>query len=79
MNNNIRLPRTFKAWSRFSVCVNVLSFLCFLSYNGMSSHASKAEVGDRKVLFVKVSINLDHQMSDSVISRLNLQEMKYLN
>ena len=79
MNNNIRLPRTFEARSRFSVCVNVLSFLCFLSYNGMSSHASKAEVGDRKVLFVKVSINLNYQISDSVISRLNLQEMKYLN
>ena len=74
MNNNIRLPRTFEARSRFSVCVYVLTFLCFLSYNGMSSHASKAEVGDRKVLFVKVSINLNY-LSDSVINR----EMKYLN
>ena len=71
MNNN---RRTFEARSRFSVCVYVLSFLCFLSYNGMSSHASKAEVGDRKVLFVKVSINLNY-LSDSVINR----EMKYLN
>ena len=71
MNNNIRLPRTFETRSRFSVCVYVLTFLCFLSYNGMSSHASKAEVGDRKVLFVKVN----YQMSDSVI-RLNVQFKK---
>ena len=71
MNNNIRLPRTFETRSRFSVCVYVLTFLCFLSYNGMSSHASKAEVGERKVLFVKVN----YQMSDSVI-RLNVQFKK---
>ena len=71
MNNNIRLLRTFETRSRFSVCVYVLTFLCFLSYNGMSSHASKAEVGERKVLFVKVN----YQMSDSVI-RLNVQFKK---
>ena len=74
MNNNIRLPRTFEARSRFSVCVYVLTFLCFLSYNGMSSHASKAEVGDRKVLFVKVSIYINYQISESVISRLSLNQ-----
>ena len=71
MNNNIRLLRTFETRSRFSVCMYVLTFLCFLSYNGMSSHASKAEVGERKVLFVKVN----YQMSDSVI-RLNVQFKK---